>query len=213
MLLITGGSITIIDTPVIYDELRTQLSLEYLRSRHGLEKEHPTIDPQMIVVHWTTIPTLKGSFEAFNEPQLPGTRPDITTASQLNVGIHFLVDRDGTIYRLMPENAFARHVIGLNHCAIGIENVGGGRTAPLTPAQLQANEALIRYLHRKYEIEYLIGHYEYTRFQDHPLWRENDSTYRTEKTDPGEKFMRRLRKNMADLPIKGAPEPVSTVRQ
>ena len=32
------------------------------------------------------------------------------------------VDRDGTICRLMPETWMARHVIGLNYSAIGIEN-------------------------------------------------------------------------------------------
>jgi len=31
------------------------------------------------------------------------------------------VDRDGTVYRLMPENWMARHCIGLNHVAIGVE--------------------------------------------------------------------------------------------
>ena len=39
----------------------------------------------------------------------------------LNVGAQFLVGRDGAIWQLMPETALARHAIGLNWCAIGIE--------------------------------------------------------------------------------------------
>ena len=38
----------------------------------------------------------------------------------------------------------ARHCIGLNHVAIGIENVGDGEKLPLTPAQVQADAALVR---------------------------------------------------------------------
>lgn len=45
-------------------------------------------------------------------------------SSALNVSTQFLVDRDGTIFRLLPDTTFARHVIGLNHLAIGIENIG-----------------------------------------------------------------------------------------
>jgi N-acetylmuramoyl-L-alanine amidase len=75
----------------------------------------------------------------------------------------FMVDRDGTIYRLMPETALARHIIGYNWCAIGIENVGGAnnKKEDLTPAQLKANIKLIRYLHAKYPtIQYVFGHYQ-----------------------------------------------------
>jgi len=59
--------------------------------------------------------------------------------------VHYLIDRDGTIFQQLPDTVFARHVIGLNHCTIGVENVGGGKD-PLTKAQLKAKEQLIRYL-------------------------------------------------------------------
>jgi N-acetyl-anhydromuramyl-L-alanine amidase AmpD len=153
----------------------------------------PTIEPKMIVVHWTVYPTLEQAFEAFYSPQLPNYRPDIKNMSALNVSSHFMVDRDGTIYRLMPENLMARHVIGLNHCAIGIENVGGTDKNPLTRAQLDSNIWLIDYLTEKYSIDYLIGHYEYTNFEAHKLWLEKEESYRTEKEDPGEDFMKDIR--------------------
>ena len=201
------GSVNITDKPIDFDEQREKLTLEYLQTRYGLEQSEPSIDPKMIVVHWTAIPTLEESFKAFKGPLLPNTRSDITTAGALNVSAHFLVDRDGTIYRLMPETTMARHVIGLNHCAIGIENVGGTQNTPLTKKQLKANVELIRYLKKKYpNIDYLIGHFEYTRFEEHPLWLEIDDGYRTEKTDPGADFMERIRSRTSQANWNPLPE-------
>ncbi|AZQ58133.1 N-acetylmuramoyl-L-alanine amidase [Maribacter sp. MJ134] len=197
---------TIVDKPIIFNEEREILTLEYLSKRYGLKKDDPIIVPKMIVLHWTVIPTLEKSFEAFNNPSLPNWRPDIKDVSGLNVSSQFMVDRDGTIYRLMPETTMARHVIGLNHCAIGVENVGGDTDQPLTKAQLKSNIWLVRYLEEKYPIEYLIGHYEYTRFENHPLWLEKDDGYRTKKTDPGTAFMRRVRKAVSDLNFKDIPQ-------
>ena len=196
----------IVDRPIVFDEERKQLTLEYLSERYGLEQKEPTIKPKMIVLHWTVIPTLEKSFSAFNQPTLQNSRPDITSAGNLNVSSQFMVDRDGTIYRLMPETVMARHVIGLNHCAIGVENIGGGEELPLTEAQLQANIWLVRYLARKYNIEYVIGHYEYTLFEGHELWLEKDNSYRTKKTDPGADFMQKIREATKDLDFKPLPK-------
>ncbi|SHG05797.1 N-acetylmuramoyl-L-alanine amidase [Salegentibacter echinorum] len=203
-----SGSIepNIIDRPIIFNEERTQLSLDYLEDRYGLEKSYPEIVPKMIVLHWTAIPDLEGSFRAFNPVKLPGARQDIQEAGALNVSAHFLVDRDGTIYRLMPETTMARHVIGLNHAAIGVENVGGTKDTPLTNAQLEANIVLVKYLSKKYEIDYLLGHYEYPNFEGHELWLEKDDGYRTQKTDPGVDFMRKVRENTKELNFKSVPK-------
>ncbi|MEM9001310.1 MAG: peptidoglycan recognition family protein [Bacteroidota bacterium] len=188
-----SGSKSIVDKPIIFNEERVALTQAYLMDRYGIEGKGVTIVPKMIVLHWTVIPTLEKSFEAFEKPTLPSWRPDIENVSGLNVSAHFLVDRDGTIYRLMPETTMARHVIGLNHCAIGIENVGGTEELPLTRQQLKSNTWLVDYLNSKYDIDYLIGHYEYTLFEGHPLWLEVDEGYRTVKTDPGPVFMEKVR--------------------
>ncbi|MBU2996242.1 peptidoglycan recognition protein family protein [Cellulophaga baltica] len=197
---------TIVDKPIVFNEERKQLSLEYLAERYGLEQNTPTIIPKMIVLHWTVIPTLEKSFEAFYNPTLPNWRPDINSVSGLNVSSHFLVDQDGTIYQLLPETTMARHVIGLNHCAIGIENVGGTHDLPLTRAQLKSNVWLINYLKSKYDIEYLIGHYEYTNFIGHKLWLEKDENYRTVKEDPGENFMKKVKRATKQLNFKSVPK-------
>lgn len=193
----------ILDKPIIFDEERERLSLEYLKNRHDINQETATIKPKMVVVHWTAISTLEATFDAFNPVRLGG-RPELTTASNLNVSAHFLVDRDGAIFRLLPDTTFARHTIGLNYMAIGIENIGGP-DAPLTKAQVRANAALIRYLHRKHNIEYVIGHHEYYDFKNSPLWLETDPDYLTSKQDPGDRFMKKLRKKIADLNFNSKP--------
>lgn len=201
-----SSSKKIVDKPIVFNEERVALTLDYLRDRYGLAQEVPTIVPKMVVLHWTAIPTLEGSFEAFFDPNLPNWRPDINSVSGLNVSAHFLVDRDGTIYRLLPETIMGRHVIGLNHCAIGVENVGGTKDTPLTEAQLRSNIWLVHYLAKKYNIEYVIGHHEYTLFEDHILWLEKDAKYRTKKSDPGDEFMSEVRKDTKSLHLKPLPK-------
>lgn len=193
----------IFEKPVIFDEERERLSIEYLQKRHGLEANSATIIPKMVVVHWTETPTLEATWDFFNSPFL-NARPDILAASALNVSAHFLVDRDGTIFRLLPDTVFARHTIGLNYMAIGIENIGGS-DAPLTKAQLKANEELIRFLYRRHGIEWVIGHHEYYSFRDSELWMETDPDYLTYKIDPGDRFMRKLRNRLRDLNPKFLP--------
>lgn len=193
--------IRILDKPIIFDEERRELSLDYLARRHGIKQAEPYIKPKMIVLHWTAISTLDSTFNVFNPSILPG-RADLQAASKLNTAVQFLVDRDGTIYRLLSDTTFSRHCIGLNYCAIGIENIGNN---DLTEAQLRANVQLVRYLKQKYTIEYLIGHYEYKDFIGTPLWKETDPNYLTEKADPGKAFMQSVRKRVKDLNLKGSP--------
>ena len=197
----------IIDKPITFDQERSELTLEYLEQHYGLKQNNPTINPKMVVVHWTVIPTLQKSFEAFDPSKLPEWRPDIANASALNVSAQFLIDQDGAIYQLLPETTMARHVIGLNHCAIGIENVGGTGDKQLTKKQLKSNIILIRHLKKKYpDIDYVVGHFEYTYFEGHDLWLEKDDGYRTEKTDPGVDFINTIRKRTSENNWKSIPQ-------
>lgn len=195
----------IVSKPIIFDDKRQALTLEYLKNHYGIVQDDPTITPRIIVLHWTEIPSLEKTFEAFHNPKLPDFRSNIKSASLLNVSSQFVVDQNGDIYSLMPENYMARHVIGLNHCAIGIENVGGTADMPLTKAQIKANAWLVEYLSNKYPIDYLIGHFEYTNFENHELWLEKNDGYRTLKKDPGIAFLEAVKKRVNHLNLKQTP--------
>lgn len=200
--------IQIIDKPISFSAERVQLTREYIREHYGISTSHIAITPRIIVLHWTAIAGFEQSFAAFNPEKLPASRTELQSAGEVNVAIQFLVDRDGKIYRLMPENHMARHCIGLNYESIGVENVGGKNGVDdLTEGQVEANARLARYLAQKYPtIAYLIGHHEYKEFEGHALWRERDASYRTEKTDPGERFMTAVRNRLTDLKLKGVNE-------
>jgi len=190
---------SILQKPIVFNKKRKDLTKEYIQSHYGLAVKNITIEPKIIVLHWTAVMDFKKSFKRLNPELLFSDRADIAKASALNVSAHFLVDRDGTIHQLMPDNWMARHVIGLNYSSIGVENVGGEANSKedLTPAQLKANIRLVNYLQAKYPtIKHIIGHHEYREFESSPLWLERDAGYRTKKADPGEKFMNDVRNSV-----------------
>jgi beta-N-acetylhexosaminidase len=202
-------TITIIDKPIDFGESRIEMTKEYIAKHYGLHPKNINITPKIIVLHWTAEMSFEKSFNRLKPQKLLTDRKDIANASLLNVSAQFMVARDGTIYRLMPETYMARHVIGLNYNSIGVENVGGknNKSDDLTPAQLEANIKLVRYLKAKYPtIEYLIGHHEYREMEKTKLWLERDKGYRTTKKDPGARFMRDVRKNVQDLHLKTPPK-------
>ncbi|MFN7147145.1 MAG: N-acetylmuramoyl-L-alanine amidase, partial [Myxococcota bacterium] len=158
--------------------------------------------PRVVVLHWTAGPTAESAWRTFAPARLAG-RPDLADAGALNVGAHYLVDRDGTIVRLVPDDRVVRHCIGLNHVAIGIENVGGGKEWPLTDAQVAANAALVRWLAARHPLTHLVGHSEYRGLEDEPFFEERDPAYRTTKPDPGADFLGKVRAEVADLGLAG----------
>jgi hypothetical protein len=159
---------------------------------------------EMVVLHWTAGPTASSAWNTFAAPALTA-RPELSAGGRWNVGAHFLVERDGTVHALLPLGQPARHAIGLNHVAIGIENVGDGERWPLTPAQVAANAALVRSLAATLPIRWLIGHHEAARFAGHPPHCEQDPRYRTQKPDPGPAFMDAVRAALLPLVLGGPP--------
>lgn len=187
---------SIIQKPITFTKKRKKLTKEYIKKHYGLDVKNINIIPKNIVLHWTATMDFEDSFKRLNSETLFSDRKYIAKASKLNVSAHFLINRDGKIYQLMPDNWMARHVIGLNYSSIGIENVGGksNKKEDLTQAQVNSNIKLIKYLKAKYpSIKNVIAHYEYKDYEDSPLWLEKDKRYRTKKVDPGRRFMKQVR--------------------
>lgn len=184
----------IISKPITFDAKRIKLTQTYRLQHYGIKSDSIVIQPKMIVLHWTGCDKFQEAYATFF-PAVLSLRPELQKGGELNVSAHFLVDRDGKIYQLMPTNWMARHTIGLNNIAIGIENVGGRNDVEdLTDAQLKANVYLVHMLKKQYPtIQYVIGHYEYGKFRHTKLWQEKDPKYFTQKSDPGPKFMRSIR--------------------
>lgn len=175
------------DNFILWTNHRDELIDDYTLRHYG--EIYREIVPKAVVVHWTAFGTLESVWKYFYAEEMPNDE------GKLNVTSQFLVGRDGTIWRLMPETKFARHIIGYNHCAIGIENVGGyNGQEDLTDEQLAANVRLIRYLHAKYPtIKYVFGHYQQDVARASGLYIELVPDYYAKKTDPGKIFMGGLR--------------------
>ncbi len=205
----TNEQIHIIDKPIDFGAERIAMTKEYIKTHYGKTVSNIKITPKIILLHWTAEMSFDKSFKRLQPQRLLTDRKDIAKASLLNVSAQFLVARDGTIYRLMPENWMARHVIGLNYSSIGVENVGGkdNKKDDLTPAQVKSNIALVQYLKTKYpSIEYLIGHHEYRQMEGTSLWLELDKGYRTVKSDPGDAFMHKVHSKTKSLGLKRTPK-------
>jgi N-acetylmuramoyl-L-alanine amidase len=112
--------------------------------------------PRVIVEHYTASDSFASAYSTFasntrNLGELPG------------VCAHFVIDRDGTIYRLVPPSIMCRHTVGLNWTAIGIEHVGTSDAQILANRrQLDASLWLTSWLMSRYGIRLrnVIGHNE-----------------------------------------------------
>jgi N-acetylmuramoyl-L-alanine amidase len=197
------AGVAIVDTPMKWSAARERLTLEYRRKHSDPNATDLVIAPRVIVLHYTSGDSAKSTRAYFDNPRIEAERAELARGGAVNVSAHFLVDRDGTIYRLQPETRYARHCIGLNHIAIGIENVGDEPTHPLTDAQVEADAALVRDLAARFPITHLLGHYEVMKFRADPLFVELDPTYKNDKPDPGARFMARVRERVADLKLHG----------
>ena len=183
--------------------------MAYRKQHQGYTGDNSKIEPRVVVLHWTGGSTAASAWNTFAPTRAANARPELAAAGEVNVSAHFLVDRDGSIQQLLPEDRMARHCIGLNHISLGIENVGsadlGGDPAkwPLTEAQLQANVDIIRDLQRRWPIERVIGHLEYRKMEGTSYFLELDPNYRTGKPDPGATFVAAVRKKLEGTGISG----------
>lgn len=73
-------------------------------------------------------------------------------------GYHFLVRKDGSIYRGRPENAIGAHCPGVNDKSIGICAEGSYDTETMPASQKNALIELGIYLKSKYGIKQVYGH-------------------------------------------------------
>lgn len=77
-------------------------------------------------------------------------------------GYHFLVRKDGKVYRLRPENTVGAHASGANADSIGICFEGAYNKETMPDAQLKAGQELLAYLKQKYGISKVQPHRDVT---------------------------------------------------
>lgn len=73
-------------------------------------------------------------------------------------GYHFLVRKDGNIYRLRPENKIGAHASGSNSDSLGVCFEGDFMSETMGEAQRKAGSELVSYLKSKYGITKVVRH-------------------------------------------------------
>jgi N-acetylmuramoyl-L-alanine amidase len=153
----------------------------------------PRID--MLVLHYTGMQSAESALDRLCDPEA-------------QVSAHYLIEEDGAIWRLVPEERRAWHAgvsywlgeNGLNAVSIGIEIVNPGHEwgyRPFPEPQMHAVEALCRDIigRRRIPAHRVVGHSDIAP---------------TRKTDPGELFdWRRLARAGIGL----WPEPAAELRR
>ena len=114
--------------------------------------------PHVIVEHYTATTTFASVYNTFEADV-----PDVELHELPGVCSHFVIDKDGTIYQLVPLTIMCRHTVGLNYTALGIEHVGMSDAEILgNPRQMDASLRLTAWLMSRYRIQLrdVIGHNE-----------------------------------------------------
>ena len=73
-------------------------------------------------------------------------------------GYHFLVRKDGKVYRLRPEDKVGAHAYGSNNNSLGICFEGNYMEEDMPEAQKEAGKELVAYLKNKYKISTVQKH-------------------------------------------------------
>ena len=169
--------------PIPFGAARRAETAAYATRHYGLDTWRLR-SPRVIVEHVTANDSFSATWNAF-----ASDAPDPELHELPGDCAHFVVDRNGTIYQLVPLTTMCRHTVGLNWTSIGIEHVGTSDAQVLgDPAQMRASLRLTLWLMTRFRISLpnVIGHAESLtsryhrerlaawRCQTHGDWQQTD---------------------------------------
>ncbi len=143
--------------PIPFPARRLAETAAYAGRHYGVRTWHIR-GPHVLVEHYTVSTTMISAWSTFAQDV-----PDSELHELPGTCAHFIVDRDGTIYQLVPLAVICRHTVGLNLVSLGIEHVGMSDAEILDdPAQMRASLHLTAWLMQRYHIPLgdVIGHAE-----------------------------------------------------
>ena len=188
-----SASLTLVEELIPYGAQRRAQMADYALRHYGTKTS--ALTPVRIVVHLTASDSARSAIDLFSSNEvhlgdLPGTCA------------HYLVDQDGTVYHLVPDEVMCRHVIGLNDQALGVEvvqsTIGGSSAAARQvldrPAQANALVALLAMLMERHHLtrDAVIGH---ATANDDPAFHDLLG-WRNDHTDWGRSEIAALRRRL-----------------
>jgi N-acetylmuramoyl-L-alanine amidase len=145
--------------PIPFGPLRKAQTVAYVR-RHYHSFMRPTwhlVRPHVIVIHYTDA-SYSSTFNTFANDV-----PDSELHELPATSAHFVIDANGTIHQLVSLGTIARHTVGLNWTAIGVEHVGFSDAQVLdNRRQMNSSLHLVHWLQCRFHISIanVIGHAE-----------------------------------------------------
>ena len=143
--------------PIPFGARRRAETVAYAKRHYGRDTWR-LADPHVIVEHYTASESFSSTYSYF-----ASDTPDVELGELPGVCAHFVIDKDGTIYQLVPLTTMCRHTVGLNYTAIGIEHVGFSDAQVLSDRrQATSSLRLVRWLRCRFDIQVrnVIGHNE-----------------------------------------------------
>jgi beta-N-acetylhexosaminidase len=147
----------IVAKPIPFGAARRAETAAYAKRHYGLDTWRLRT-PHVIVEHYTATSSFSSVWSTF-----AADTPDPELGERPGTCAHFVVDRDGTIYGLVPTTTICRHTVGLNWTSIGIEHVGTSDAQILSnKRQLDASLRLTLWLASRFHVSLpnVIGHAE-----------------------------------------------------
>jgi beta-N-acetylhexosaminidase len=143
--------------PIPFGSQRRAETAAYAAAHYGLHTWR-LVHPRVIVEHYTANDSFSATWNTF-----AADSPDPELGEKPGTCAHFVIDRDGTVYQLVPLTTMCRHTVGLNWTAIGIEHVGTSDASILgNSRQIAASLKLTLWLMSTYHVSLpnVIGHAE-----------------------------------------------------
>lgn len=136
------------------DEYRAYFDRHYHDPRVQLQ-------PSLICMHYTVTESAEAVWNSFNRGcyMSNGNKGSVFG----HVSVHLMIDKDGTVYQLLPFDRRCTGAYGVNHKAISIEMVAADEADLLSRAQqVWSSFCVVRDLMKRYDIplQGVIAHYE-----------------------------------------------------
>ncbi len=145
--------------PIPFGATRKAQTVAYVRRHYGsfMKPTWRLIHPHVIVIHYTEA-SYGSTFNTFANDV-----PDSELHELPATSAHFVIDAGGTIHQLVSLGTIARHTVGLNWTAIGVEHVGYSDAQVLGDRrQMSSSLHLVHWLSCRFHIQIrnVIGHAE-----------------------------------------------------
>jgi N-acetylmuramoyl-L-alanine amidase len=121
------------------------------RNRRLYGEDTVFLQPTMVVMHFTVVDDAESIIYSFERPSrlAVGNQEPVTSL----ISVHYMVDVDGTIFQLAPENRITSGTYGVDHRALAIEMVAKNEEDLMSrPLQLLSAFYLVDGLLKKHNI-------------------------------------------------------------